>query len=145
MLFSDYTSVSILCISFVAEELSVAHVSIFLLEFVLPSITALHPVKSHSASRVLVTILLSVVRDRPMECFNSLLIPRCSRFQEDPSKTQVKLNKRLLDIWWKKCNIPMSDLSQLGIKTADLKWTEYSIALMTTCIKKKLVSSVNPP
>jgi len=128
---------------YVVEMMSTVRVSAFLTSFVLPSIAALAPEKSRPASRQLVTVVTSLVRNRPVECIHSLVMPTLmgkahqSLISGDTinevSKAQCELISRLV----KSNCFPIHELSKLVEQLVSIKWSELSMGVITTIVQKK--------
>ena len=140
--------VSSLCKACITEETSAVRASTFMTEFVLPSINRLRSSRSRTASRLLITTISFLARERPAECATSLLVPAlCSKVEHVeginttnnslgciPTKAQCELVSKIV----KQVVLPkdilasiISDLTKLMI------WNEQTIPIITTCLLKK--------
>mmetsp|Transcript_18175 Transcript_18175/g.27260 ORF Transcript_18175/g.27260 Transcript_18175/m.27260 type:complete len:484 (+) Transcript_18175:1-1452(+) len=149
--------ISSLCKACITEETSAVRASAFMSEFVLPSIVQLRHAKSRTASRLLVTTLSFLARDRPTECASAVLIPTlCCDIKEVgirnisaeentaerevdqanfvPNKAQCELVSKVI----KQVSMPKDILANLiSHLTISMVWTEQTVPIITTCLQKK--------
>lgn len=124
--------------------------------FVLPLVLEMNPVATKTnvakqqkpASRLLTSLIVSLARDRPMECVDAIfvpsMIPPLTHTTEDwePTRFQCELISRVLRAG--RDSLSLQAISQLVEKlmTADMdprrvKWTDNTMPLLTTCLNRR--------
>jgi len=137
--------VSNLCKSCVTGETSAVRASAFIYSFILPNVDELKRPKSRPPSRLILSVISALVRERHVECVESLFVPILCRVQP-PSQAQCELVCRII----KSIAIPKDSISLFVSKillnsTNDLKapplitmiWSDHSIPILTSCLQKK--------
>ena len=121
--------------------------------FVLPLVLRLNPIGATSdakhqkpAPRSLTSLIVTIARDRPEECVDSILAPSLvmkSMQHEDwePSRFQCELISRVLRVGRDSLSLPA--IAQLVEKllpvegSAGVKWTDNTMTLLTTCLNRR--------
>ena len=134
-----------LCKSCITQETSAVRASAFIYSFILPHVDELKRSKSRPPSRLMMSTISTLVRDRHVECVESLFVPILCRTQP-PSQPQCELVCRII----KSIAIPKESISLFvskilldGIddRTGDplrtMPWSDHSIPILTSCLQKK--------
>ena len=137
--------VSNLSKSCVTGETSAVRASAFIYSFILPHVDKLKELKSGPPSRVMISTISILVRDRHLECVESLFVPTLCRIQP-PSKAQCELVCRII----KSIAIPKDSISLLvskfllndscdpkGNPLSTMKWSDHLIPIITSCLLKR--------
>lgn len=121
--------------------------------FVLPLVLRLNPIGATSdakhqkpAPRSLTSLIVTIARDRPEECVDSILAPSLvvkpmEHEDWEPSRFQCELISRVLRVGRDSLSLPA--IAQLVEKllpvegSAGVKWTDNTMTLLTTCLNRR--------
>ena len=124
--------------------------------FVLPLVLEMNPVgtttahakQQKPASRSLTSLIVSLARDRPMECVDAILVPSMvpplTNATEDwePSRFQCELISRVLRAGRDSLSSQaiahfLENLLPTDADSRGLKWTDNTMPLLTTCLNRR--------
>jgi len=124
--------------------------------FVLPLVLEMNPVgtttahakQQKPASRSLTSLIVSLARDRPMECVDAILVPSMvpplTNATEDwePSRFQCELISRVLRAGRDSLSSQaiahfVEKLLPTDADSRGLKWTDNTMPLLTTCLNRR--------